>query len=291
MKKKKVLITGASGFIGRNLTEFFVDKYFLLTPTHKQLDLLDADKVEIFLKKNKVDVVIHTALTGGSRPEEYQENMFYDNLKMFFNIARRQMYFGKMIHIGSGAEYGKDRSIIMVDEVDFDKRVPSDHYGFYKYICAKYIEQSENICNLRVFGLYGKYEDWRFRFISNAICRNLKGLPIEISKDVYFDYVFINDYCKIVEHFIENDGKFKSYNIGSGKRMNLVKIASMINQLSPNHSKVKIAKKGFKNEYSCSNKRLIAQIPDFKFIEFRQSLIELINWYTQNLKTINAKLL
>lgn len=38
----KILVTGASGFLGRNLAEFLSANFDLLMPTHKDLDLLDA---------------------------------------------------------------------------------------------------------------------------------------------------------------------------------------------------------------------------------------------------------
>ena len=62
--------------------------------------------------------------------------------------------------------------------------MPGDAYGFSKYICAKYIERSERILDLRLFGVFGPYEDYTVRFISNACCRVLKGLPIVLRQDV-----------------------------------------------------------------------------------------------------------
>lgn len=49
--KKNIFITGAGGFIGRNLVESFKDKYNLLIPHRKDLDLLDEKAVDRFFKK------------------------------------------------------------------------------------------------------------------------------------------------------------------------------------------------------------------------------------------------
>ena len=46
MRKKTIFITGAKGFIGRNLTEKLNKKYNLLTPSHKELDLLNEKNVD-----------------------------------------------------------------------------------------------------------------------------------------------------------------------------------------------------------------------------------------------------
>ena len=95
--------------------------------------------------------------------------------------------------------------------------MPRDAYGFSKYICAKYIERSEKIVNLRLFGVFGAYEDYTVRFISNACCRALKGLPIVLRQDVTFDYLYVKDLAKITRWFIENNARHKAYNVCTGR--------------------------------------------------------------------------
>jgi len=277
---KTILITGGSGFIGKNLIEFFEEKYHVLSPSHRELDLLDTVAVDDFFAKNHIDVVIHCALVGGSRKEEQEENSLSKNLRMFFNIVKNKDKFGKMINLGSGAEYDKSKSVIDVKEEDFGKTIPTDEYGFFKYICAKYIEESDNIISLRIFGLFGKYEDFRYRFISNAICQNLAGLPITINQNVFFDYVYIDDFVKIVDYFISNESKYKFYNVGTGKKIDLITIAGLVNEVANKKSKVMVKNKGLNNEYSCNNKRLTDELyPSFKFTEINESIKNLFNWY------------
>lgn len=284
-----ILITGSSGYIGRNLTEQLSSKYNLYTPSHKELDLLNEILVLEYFKNHKIDTVINTAVVGGSRTGEYARNMFYDNLRMFFNIARCKNHFKKMIHLGSGAEYDKRPPIKKVKEEDFDKRVPADDYGYYKYLCSKYIENAEGIVSLRIFGLFGKYEDYRYRFISNAICRNLLGLPITINRDVYFDYVYINDFVRIVDYFISRNVGYNSYNIGTGKPINLIAIAKKINKIAEKRSDIIIKYPGFNKEYTCNNTRLINELGNFQFTNFDVTLKNLYNWYKQNKKKIDKK--
>ncbi len=289
--KKNVLITGANGFAGRNLREYLNGKYNLFTPSRKELNLLDENEVSNFFKKNKIDVVVHTALVGGSRTEEAIESALEQNLKMFFNIIRNKKLFKKMIHCGSGAEYDKRFPIVKVKEEDFDKQVPADEYGFGKYVCSKHIENTDNIVCLRIFALFGKGEDYRYRFISNAMCKNIFGMPITMRQDVYFDYIYINDFVRIVEYFIENKGKHKFYNIGTGKRINIKAIAEKINQLADKKSRILVNKKGLNNEYTCDNKRLIKEIKGFKFTDFNDYMGDLYSWYKENKKNIKKDLL
>ena len=278
--KKTILITGSTGCIGLNLIEQLDrNKYNLLTPKHKELDLLKDSAVSKYFKKNKIDVVVNCALVGGSRNEEYVNNMVSVNLKMFFNIVRNKKYFGKMIHIGSGAEYDKSRPLIKIKEEEFDRMVPKDDYGFFKYVCSKYMESTNDIICLRIFGLYGKYEDYKLKFVSESICKNILGLPIIINKNVYFDYVYMNDFIKIIEYFINNSAKYKFYNVGKGKKINILTIAKSVNKIADKKSEIIVKNKGLNNEYTCDNSRLMKEIKNFKFTDFDQSLKEFYLWY------------
>lgn len=283
MNKKTIFITGAGGFIGRNLTEQLSGKYKLLTPGHKELDLLDEKAVDNFFKKNKIDVVINCAVIGGSRKEEHVESALFGNLKIFFNILKNKDQFKKMIQFGSGAEYDKSKPIVKVRETDLGKTIPKDEYGFFKYICSKYIEKEKDIVCIRIFGLFGKYEDYRYRFISNAIVNNINGLPITMRQNVFFDYTYINDFVRIVDHFISHKAKHKFYNIGTGVKIDLLTIADKINKIAHKKSKIIVKNKGLNNEYTCDSSRLVKELKKFRFTDFDKSLKELYDWYSVKL--------
>ncbi|MFA6533453.1 MAG: NAD(P)-dependent oxidoreductase [Patescibacteria group bacterium] len=282
MNKKTVFITGARGFIGRNLTEQLDKKYNLLTPGHKELDLLDEKAVENYFKKNKIDVVINCAVIGGSRKEEHVDSSLSGNLRIFFNLLKNKNRYTKMIHLGSGAEYDKSRPIVKVKETDLGKTIPKDEYGFFKYICSKYIEKENNIVCIRIFGLFGKYEDYRYRFISNAIVNNINGLPITMNQNVFFDYTYVNDFVKIVDYFINSQAKHKFYNIGRGLKIDILTIANKINKIADKKSEIIINNKGLNNEYTCDNSRLKNELKKFEFTDFDKSLKELYDWLVQS---------
>ena len=122
MKKKiKILLTGGSGFFGRNIVELLGDKYEILAPNSKELNLLDTSLVYNFLKKEKVDIVIHAAAVGVARNEKDNPGIVLDNLKMFFNLVRAKKMYKRMIFLGSGAEYNKQQELKNIRESDFDK--------------------------------------------------------------------------------------------------------------------------------------------------------------------------
>ena len=137
--------------------------------------------------------------------------------------------------------------------------------------------------HLRIFGIFGKYEDYRYRFISNAIVNNINGLPIAMNQNVFFDYTYINDFVRIVDHFINHKAKHKFYNIGTGKKIDILTIANKINGIAEKKSKITVKNKGLNNEYTCDNSRLKNELKKFEFTDFDKALKELYDWYKNNI--------
>ena len=287
----RILLTGGSGFIGRNFWETYKNKYDILKPSHKELDLSNTDEVDAFFSKNKIDVVVHCANIGGLRNSGDLNDIVKTNLKMFFNIVKNKNKFGKMIHLGSGAEYDKSRNIVKIKESDFGIKIPNDDYGFYKYVCSKYIENSSNIYCLRLFGVFGKYEDYSIKFISNLICKYIKKMPLTMIRDCYFDYIYINDLVQIIDYFINNKPKEKFFNVGSGQRISLLSLAKKINELDNYSLPIVVKNKGLNKEYTTNNSRLKKEIKGLKLETIDEAIKDLYKYYLANQKFIDFKLL
>lgn len=287
----RILITGAGGFVGRNLCEYFSSKrtYAVTAATSGELNLLDEDTVYRWLKQTKYDIIIHASIynprvVSGGREEKELE---YD-LRMFYNLSKYHELYGKMIYFGSGAEYDKRFPICSVAEDQFENGVPDSSYGLAKYIIGKQIEKSENIYNLRIFGLFGKYENWKKAFISGACCKVLKNLPITIRRNVYFDYLYINDFCDMVERFLLlRKPRYHSYNTVSGKRIDLISLAEIVKQVSGKDVPVVVCEAGLANEYTADNARLLAEIGKVQLTSYEEAVRELYSWYSEHERQID----
>ena len=108
-----------------------------------------------------------------------------------------------------------------------------------------------------------------------------------MKQNVFFDYVYINDFIKIIDYFINHKTNFKFYNIGSGRRIDLLTITEIINNILERKSRVEVKKKGLNNEYSCNNNRLMSELSaSFKFTPLRDSVKDLLNYYMDIKKII-----
>lgn len=293
MGKKTVLLTGGNGFIGKNIRESLGDAFYIISPSHEQLDLLSRDAVDGFFKGFDVDYVIHCANIGGNRKFN-EEQVVEKNVRMFCNLERNSGKFERMIHFGSGAEYDKGRPLVLVPETQFGEYIPSDDYGFSKYLISRLIQNSansENIVCLRLFGVFGKYEDYEYKFISNAVVRTLLGMPVHIRQNVLFSWLYIDDLMKIIPRFLRCTLSRNDYNIVPHITWDLVTISRIINIQLQKDFEIAVDVPGLNYSYTGDNHFFIEQIGDFRFTSIEDAIFELISYYRRNLFKIDKQVI
>lgn len=279
----KILITGGSGFIGRNVIDFLArknEKYIVYAPSSKELDCLNEKQVTQYLEKHHFDYVLHFAVYA-KRPDNQKDDTkkVEYNLRIFLNFAQNINLYGKMFYLGSGAEYDKRFPIVKVREETVGATIPVDTYGLMKYTIGQLIESSQNIYNFRLFGIFGKYEYYPLKFISNVCCKAIKNLPLSISQDVCFDYLWIEDFCRMLECFLQNEPKYHTYNLVSGKTVRLSEICQIVLKVSKKDLPVLICREGMGNEYTARCDRFLDEFPQFEYTPLEKSIEKLYDWY------------
>ena len=148
----KVLVTGRTGFIGRNLLPFLSERHEVAAPTRQELDLKDAAAVADYISRGGFDVVFH-----GANPNPVKnaaddlDRMFEDSLQIFMNLYQARHACGKLLYLGSGAEYDKRFDLDRVQESDMGRHLPADAYGLSKFIMNEMATGTDNVYNLRLF--------------------------------------------------------------------------------------------------------------------------------------------
>lgn len=110
----KVLLTGASGMVGRNIINHeFAKTYEWLTPPRVQLDLLNYQSTFDFLFDTKPDLIIHAAgKVGGIQANLLEPSSFLvENLDIGRNLVMAASKVGipRVLNLGSTCMYPKDR--------------------------------------------------------------------------------------------------------------------------------------------------------------------------------------
>lgn len=289
---KKILLTGGNGFIGKNIQEsFLAQKYEIIAPRSFELNLVDTKCVDDFFKDKEFDVVLHAGVKPSHRNAKDTNDICYSNVRMFHNLERHKDKYKKFINFGSGAVYDTSKNIADASEKDIFNNFGENEHSFCKYVIAKQIENLDKFVDLNIFGIFGKYEDWEIRFISNAISKALFDLPITLRQNRRFSYLFIDDLMPVLDFFIEHDVKHKSYNIVPDEKSELLKIAGLVKKISGKDIEIKVAKEGFGLDYTGDNSRLREEFRNVKFTSMEDSIKNLFKHYQNNTDLIDEKML
>ena len=188
----KVLVTGANGFIGRNVKELLngtpgpdlLHQYGSGARGKGPIEIITTDKegdVDVVcdlrdgLKwdpQQDIDVVIHLAAKSGVR--SFEDADHENNVQCTANVIRWMTRYDvpMLVYSGSSSVYGNARTM---DESAIP--VPQSPYAQSKWACEKliksWVEQENRVgVTLRLFNAIGKYQ--RRDMLPALICEHLK---------------------------------------------------------------------------------------------------------------------
>jgi len=269
---KKLLLTGGTGFVGRNILSKLKEKYIVDTPSRQQLNINVSADAERFLKSDNYDIVVLAAIpTPFPHSDHLESDPLFSGLVSFMNFYRLRNHVEKIFYFGSGAEFDKRYDISNVKEEDLERYLPTDPYGFSKYIMNDYSRASENVYNLRLFGCYGPTDAER-KFIAHCINCCLKKEPITIRQNCLFDYIYVEDIASIISHMINKEPKFHDYNICSGSHISLCHIAKIVKDVMGTSNEIHVLKGGMGIEYTASNERLKKEISELQLTSLKDGI-------------------
>jgi GDP-L-fucose synthase len=255
----RILITGGNGNLSKIIKNNLSNEHEIISLSRNEINILNSSEVEHFFKTNfNFDILIHSAIVGGRRTKEENYDVVYNNLLMFENMIKFAHLFKLIINFDSGAIYDRETDIYNRDESDL-LTIPKDYYGFSKYMIYKRSLSHDNLFNFRIFNIFHTNEE-SDRFIKSCFISKLNNTPIKIFQDKYFDFIYEDDFVKIIKHYINNcnstNNLIKTFNLSYQQKYKLSDIAKIILK---NDTMIEIMNPNLTNNY-CGNSYLLDEM-------------------------------
>jgi dTDP-4-dehydrorhamnose reductase len=156
----KVLITGANGQLGKEITQVFNEQsnHTIFSFSRQDLDIASYDNVSTVIDQVKPDIIVHTAAyTAVDKAEIERELCWNVNVKGTENLVKlAKKINSKFIYISTDYVFNGDKT---EPYSEFDETDPINYYGLTKYkgenMVRDYIDNHFIVRISWVFGLHG----------------------------------------------------------------------------------------------------------------------------------------
>ena len=308
--EKRVLITGASGFVGSCLTRRLLKENYKIHVITRDttdlwrlgsilkdieihsLSLLSSEEIAKLASDISVDKVYHLATYGGYHYQNKVEDVINTNVIGTFNLFREFSRKGieMFVNTSSSSEYG-EKFEPMSEDMSI---APNNMYGASKaagtILCSTYAKINKiPLVTLRLFSPYGYYEA-KTRLIPTVITSCLNGKDIKLSgKDSVRDFIFIDD---VVEAYLSASKLVNShgeiFNVGSGTQYTTGEIARTIVYLIGKDVKIHfendLSRQYEPSKWVSNNKNAYEKLGWKPNVEIEVGLNNTINWFRDNLQ-------
>ena len=211
-----IVITGAAGFIGQNLTKFLKKKKIKFRAySRKKNNLSKLIKKYTSIKPIGKSTLIYLSQSNGARSK------INDELNILKKIIKYEWNY--IIFLSSAKVYKKDKhKLNELSKIDL-----GNNYSKLKINSEKIIETSKKGISLRISNIYGPF--YNKKTLIDDILKNIfnkKIISIK-NKNEYVDLLNIEDLNDLILSLLKNK-KYGIFNVASGS---IVKIETLINQI------------------------------------------------------------
>jgi GDP-L-fucose synthase len=237
----KILLTGSRGMVGHNITEYsMAANHEMLSPTSKELNLIDVVAVQRYIKANKPDMIIHAAgIVGGIQANMAQPVRFLvDNMQMGLNILMASKEFGvtRFMNLSSSCMYPRDAKNPLSEELILKGELEPTNEGYAlakvasTRLCEYINREDESYLYKTVIScnLYGKYDKFDpdhshmvpavIRKINDAKDKDIESIDIWGDGLARREFMYAADFADFVYYAIDNfETMPQNLNVGLGR--------------------------------------------------------------------------
>ena len=251
---KRVIVTGASGFIGANLARRLVaEGHQVSVLVRRQSDLWRLEDIKDSLEIREVSLtdcpavfetvtevrpqwIFHCAVFGAYSWQTDWPGMVATNVTGTIGLMEACLSAGfeAFVNTGSSSEYGyKDHPAREDERVD-----PNSHYAVTKAAASQYCsymarDRNVHAVTLRLYSVFGPYEEPN-RFVPTLTVKGLSGeLPPLVNPSIARDYVHIDDVVEAYLLAATKSGQEPGavYNVGSGTQTSIAQAVDIARRL------------------------------------------------------------
>lgn len=202
--KKKILITGGSGFIGKHLINFLKkknaeifaienkNKVFIKKNNKINCSITSKKRILEFIKLNNIDTLIHLGWHG--IPDfSIKNNLFNYKQQIIFLKIIKKTNIKKIFISGSCLEYGDSQGLVVESKKNNNLNSFATYKNKIQQFCKKLFVNKQFIWG-RIFYVYGKGQ--RHDSLINLLIREKYIYLKEPYK--YCDFIHVDDVCRAI---------------------------------------------------------------------------------------------
>jgi len=237
---KKILITGSSGFIGKNLVDNLLSEYEIVGLSKKgeksKINRITKDINEITSKDFKnIFCVIHlAAITDPKICEDFPDQCITTNVlgtQKILEASRKNNC--KVVYASTSHVYGIPKKIPISETASTS---PTSIYAGSKLagevLCESYHKQfNMDISIVRIFSVYGPKSN--NHCVLPSIVKQMKNSNVIKLGNINSkrDFIFISDIIDAFKIILKNTNGFNVYNVGAEKSYSIKEICKKFEKL------------------------------------------------------------
>lgn len=299
----KVLITGASGMVGRELVKLMPDAS---CPSSSELDLMDSNAVKVYMDKGKFDYVIHLAAYVGSLHDNIDNRTLYFDKNILMNtiITKYSYESGVQNFLGilSTCIYPDNVTSFPIKEESLHDGAPHADLMSYAYAKRSHAVQLTAYkeafgvnynylipCNL--YGIVSEAHKGRSHFVNDLIHKIIVAKRSNQNHITLFgdgsplrQFMYCGDLARVIKTFVDEQHT-TSFNVAPDVNLAVNDIAVVaLNACDAQHMAIKYdaSKPNGQQRKDVDTARLKNCMPNIEFLDLAEGIRNIYNTESLN---------